>query len=484
MVAGIIANERERGTLALLMLTPQRPTWLLLQFWITGILPAVLMILLAAPLLALAFAYGGVQNTTVGWSLAGLLIGAAEGGAIALASSAWARGPGAALVWTYILLAGLWVGTTAIAEWYDPWGRRGTYWYLFVPIEAFVSPTTSDPFIRIGVAAFIAAAALAVARLGMFRRLEAQRGQTWIMRVFRIVDAAAHRFDARWFGRTTPTELHIDRPIRWRELNRRGLTSTRYLVRWFLPALAVTFFLSLCNFPIGLIAMFLWPCLVLVAVMGGGLLAGERSAETLPILLTTPIPRRTILRDKIAGLNRITVALAVLLTIPIGARLFVETRDYTSMTTLAHLVRAPLALFIALWLGVHMGLLFRKRGTAMITAIILVACLWVGSYVAMGMSMSHGEVWNMGGYISRTHDWRPRVAFLPGALEPELLNQASSNFDGYSWGSVPKNYLSIDAHSRQSTYIITAIITQLSLIFALRHLALRLAPSRLPRIAA
>ena len=308
MVAGIIANERERGTLALLMLTPQRPTWLLLQFWITGILPAVLMILLAAPLLALAFAYGGVQNTTVGWSLAGLLIGAAEGGAIALACSAWARGPGAALVWAYVLLTGLWVGTSVIAEWHNPWGNTESWWHMFVPIDPSGRTTTDFSYIRIGVAALIAAVALFIARLGMFHRLEAQRGLGPMMRAFRWLDALAHRTDARWFGRTTVSDLPITRPIRWRELNRRGLASARYLVRWFLPALAAVCFLSLSanDYPMAGLALPLLPCLLLVAAIGGGLFASERSAETLPVLLTTPIPARTILRDKIAGLQRIS----------------------------------------------------------------------------------------------------------------------------------------------------------------------------------
>ena len=473
MVAGIIANERERGTLALLMLTPQRPTWLLLQFWITGILPAVLMILLAAPLLALAFAYGGVQNTTVGWSLAGLLIGAAEGGAIALACSAWARGPGAALVWAYVLLTGLWVGTSVIAEWHNPWGNTESWWHMFVPIDPSGRTTTDFYYIRIGVAALIAAVALFIARLGMFHRLEAQRGLGPMMRAFRWLDALAHRTDARWFGRTTVSDLPITRPIRWRELNRRGLASARYLVRWFLPALAAVCFLSLSanDYPMAGLALPLLPCLLLVAAIGGGLFASERSAETLPVLLTTPIPARTILRDKIAGLQRIVIALAVLVTIPVATKLWIANHD-SWLLPIAHLVRAPLALLIALWLGVLAGLLARKRATGTASAILLIVVAWGGSYLITGMLHDRFTAMSFGHRIS--------LALLPGSLETQIIGEydRAIAFPVLSVGQ------SFDRSFTVSVHIIFALITQSLLILALRFLALRLAPSRLPRIAA
>ena len=473
MVAGIIANERERGTLALLMLTPQRPTWLLLQFWITGILPAVLMILLAAPLLALAFAYGGVQNTTVGWSLAGLLIGAAEGGAIALASSAWARGPGAALVWAYVLLTGLWVGTSVIAESHNPWGNTESWWHMFVPIDPSGRTTTDLSYIRIGVAALIAAVALFIARLGMFRRLEAQRGLGPMMRAFRWLDALAHRTDARWFGRTTASDLPITRPIRWRELNRRGLASARYLVRWFLPALAAVCFLSLSanDYPMAGLALPLLPCLLLVAAIGGGLFASERSAETLPVLLTTPIPARTILRDKIAGLQRIVIALAVLVTIPVATKLWIANHD-SWLLPIAHLVRAPLALLIALWLGVLAGLLARKRATGTASAILLIVVAWGGSYLITGMLHDRFTAMSFGHRIS--------LALLPGSLETQIIAEYDRALAFPVW-SVGQSF---DRSFTVSAHIIFALITQSLLILALRFLALHLAPSRLPRIAA
>ena len=122
-------------------------------------------------------------------------------------------------------------------------------------------------------------------------------------------------------------DLPVERPIAWRETRKRSLGTARHLIRLLL----------LLEVPLlGWIGWRLWTwhgagsltlssgallplwilTVLIVTVQSTGLIAAERSKQTLDVLLTTPLPSRDIALQKLAGLRRLMLVLAVpLLTI-------------------------------------------------------------------------------------------------------------------------------------------------------------------------
>src|SRR4030095_8979228 len=61
MLCGVITHEKERDSLVLLLLTRMKPWQIVLQKYLGGLVPALTLLLLAMPLVAVAYAYGGVS---------------------------------------------------------------------------------------------------------------------------------------------------------------------------------------------------------------------------------------------------------------------------------------------------------------------------------------------------------------------------------------------------------------------------------------
>ncbi|MEK6258278.1 MAG: ABC transporter permease subunit [Planctomycetota bacterium] len=129
------------------------------------------------------------------------------------------------------------------------------------------------------------------------------------------------------FGSARQKDLPVERPIAWRETRKRSLGTARHLIRLLL----------LLEVPLlGWIGWRLWTwhgagsltlasgallplwilTVLIVTVQSTGLIATERAKQTLDVLLTTPLPSQDIALQKLAGLRRLMLVLAVpLLTI-------------------------------------------------------------------------------------------------------------------------------------------------------------------------
>ena len=122
-------------------------------------------------------------------------------------------------------------------------------------------------------------------------------------------------------------DLPVERPIAWRETRKRSLGTARHLIRLLLlmevPLLVWIGWRLWTWHGAGSLTLAsgallpLWILTVLiVTVQSTGLIAAERSMQTLDVLLTTPLPSRDIALQKLAGLRRLMLVLAVpLLTI-------------------------------------------------------------------------------------------------------------------------------------------------------------------------
>ena len=118
--------------------------------------------------------------------------------------------------------------------------------------------------------------------------------------------------------------LPTGKPLAWRELNKRSLGTTRYLIRFLLlteaPLIAVLLWplatgevYELASFAAGEWAISgVWLLAVfMLLVQASALITGERARQTLDVLLSTPMMTRDIVMQKMAGVHYLIYILYV-----------------------------------------------------------------------------------------------------------------------------------------------------------------------------
>lgn len=88
LMAGAIAQEKERDTLGLLFLTDLRPWELVLQKYVGRLIPMLTLLFLSLPLLAVTYSLGGVSITVLCYSAVSLFLTCLAVGALSLECSA------------------------------------------------------------------------------------------------------------------------------------------------------------------------------------------------------------------------------------------------------------------------------------------------------------------------------------------------------------------------------------------------------------
>ncbi len=101
MTAGQITFEKERDSLALLFLTRLGPWQIVIEKYLSALISIFSLLLLAMPMGAIAYAYGGVTQWDVGLSIYALTLTALQVAAFSLMCSAWCRTTVGAFLSTY-----------------------------------------------------------------------------------------------------------------------------------------------------------------------------------------------------------------------------------------------------------------------------------------------------------------------------------------------------------------------------------------------
>ncbi|MBX3444808.1 MAG: ABC transporter permease [Planctomyces sp.] len=212
--------------------------------------------------------------------------------------------------------------------------------------------------------------------------------------------------------------LPLYEPVAWRETQRKSLGTVRYLVRVLLVLEGPTLFLCLLMIIaqtgagqssfLMMLRQTLWAvCLLFVAVRSAVLIAGERQQESLDVLLCTPMSTRDILLEKMRGVRRLLIVLAIpLLTcVAVNAWWRTETRFHAGyfaqvldpglMYLFVALASLAIQLPLVAWIGLHLSLRIRSQ-----TRAILAATLFLTLWTAGGLIVEwliHGSLIRMAG---------------------------------------------------------------------------------------
>ena len=416
MTCGVLTSEKERDTLALLLLTKLGPWTIVFEKLLGRLVPMWSFLLLSMPLLAVAYSLGGVEVVEVinlAWAL---LVTTVQVGAFSILCSAWCRTTSAAFLATYLFGAAVILGPPILTQggqrdvlglvsgftlYFEALGilvnqpRYGggpqeAVFLLFGPWLAMHPASQWQPFRMTVVRSLpiicFSLTCLFAARVVLWRRAFVQPSN-YIMRLFKSLDAFFMRANQnRWTKGIVliheSVTLPMFDPIRWRETTKRSLGTTRYLIRMLLAIeVPVAFGMLLPDYSrddhgggITAIACLLWVIAALVLTVQSTALIGlERSRQTLDVLLTTQMSSEAIVREKFAGVWRMIRMLWIPFATVYVFRAWWQINGRSPGEMMFGVVSALLAVAIypplIAWVGFHQGM--RRRSQTQATLVTL-----------------------------------------------------------------------------------------------------------------
>jgi len=398
MMAGVISAEKERDSLTLLLVTDLGPWTILIQKLLGRLLAMMTFLLLALPLMTVAYGLGGMSADYVAAGVWVLLVTCLQVATFALMWSTICRTTAKAFVATYVLGAAFYLALPVLFEMTHAYSSREVS-MAFFPSFAFFDGSRRDfgeVFLKSIPSLFSAGLFLVLARVFLVRRAFAKPGNL-TLGLFRWVDRVMTSWNRLTGGILLVKDrsgLPGDEPVAWREVNKKALGKFRYLVR-VLVAMEVPVAILVITVIAGqlrgsnvskalAVAVFiLWGVAALtVAVKSASSVVTERANRTMEVLLATPLTGHDIIKQKVKGLKRlITILWVPFLTIFIVEAWWEATggghgRGMGAFTYLASSV-LMLVIYPTMvgWAAMWVGLRARGRSRAVVT-VVLSLVLW------------------------------------------------------------------------------------------------------------
>jgi hypothetical protein len=166
----------------------------------------------------------------------------------------------------------------------------------------------------------LTAGMLLMSRFLMVRRADA-KPMNLMIRLFRLLDRMFWSANQKVGGVViagADVSLPKNSPVAWRETSKKPLGTIRYLIRVLVAMEFPVAFVCAISVvdsgtptePLSMLLFVVWViALLLITAKSTGLVAGERSHQTLEVLLTTPMSNRQILSEKCRGPRRLMLVL-------------------------------------------------------------------------------------------------------------------------------------------------------------------------------
>lgn len=415
-MCGVITQEKERDSLVLLLLTPLKPWRIILQKYLGGLVPSLTILILALPLGAVCYTFGGFTARELIWTLIILLLAIFQVGALAVWCSSLFRTTGAAFIGTYVFGAVLAALPMLLIISNQEYHLR-----LFdteseglllchIPPVTWRFTTSSSP-LRPGPAlgsAAIAASTVLFLLLAIYHlpRRAFAPPKALLRLFFAKLDRTFDRLN-RFVGDIAlrpHTQLLPDRlPILWREKRARALAKPEHLARLLLalliPVVGVILFAVLVSIPgarqqeafslagacVGIVGI------LALAVTASSSIINERVKQTFEVLITTPMSAEQIVTEKVRALRPLFFVLATPLLIVFASEAWFEAdlangnieRSATVRYVLCFVGTVFLQLTLVTWLSLWIGMWCKTRLRALGTALGTIIGWCVLPFVAL-----------------------------------------------------------------------------------------------------
>ncbi len=360
ITCGVITQEKERNSLGLLLITRLSPSTIILEKYLGRLISMMTFLMLGLPILAFAYSLGGVSPAMFINGLWLLILAMFQIAALGVLCSSFFRTTVAAFIATYLLGFLLLFGSAIASElnllFYGDIiralnkvvnqipgfnnnfsrGRMDLEFLFFAPywFDRFSWTPGSNSVVKTLIFSLpillSTLVSLMFAHYFLVRRAFLP-SNNFLLNIFKSLDRLFSSINNNRVTRgivlvNDYVHLPESKPIAWRETSKKSLGTFRYLFRILVllevPILFLCIIIATSNpepiVPGAVILLWIiWGLTVLfLAVSATSLIAGERSHETLDVLLTTPISGSELLDQKIAGVKRLCMVLLIpLLTI-------------------------------------------------------------------------------------------------------------------------------------------------------------------------
>lgn len=334
MMSGVLTYEKERRSLELVFLTDLRPWEILLQKYLGRLVPMFTFLLLSLPLMAIAYAFGGISADYLASGVFILLITCLQVGAFALMVSAFCRTTTQAFVGSYVFLALFYFLPALVAALFDEGRflrvspRQERVIFAFLPVYVFEEISRrgfGDTLAHSVPIALSAGAFLALARVFIVRRAFVP-ARSLTLGLFKLLDRVMDRWN-RSVGNVVLVKerktLPGNDPVAWREVAKKSLGKTRYLIRILFATEVPILFTAVAVLSwsggeaagrrvLSGMVFCMWALAVLaISVPSANAIASERTKRTLDVLLTTPLEGADIIQQKARAVWRLIIVLMV-----------------------------------------------------------------------------------------------------------------------------------------------------------------------------
>ena len=432
ITCSVITQEKEHNSLGLLLITRLSPATIILEKYLGRLITMVTFLMLGLPILAFAYSLGGVSPAMFFNGLWLLMITMFQVAALGVLCSSFFRTTVSAFIATYVfgflMLFGLAISHQLnlffLGDFINLIGNqlqslpfwsnisfRGNeelslllfapYWFdRFAWGTGFSSVVvTFIVSIPIILSTFVF---LLFAHYFLVRRAFLP-SRNYLLNLFKSLGRVFSKINHNRVTRgivLVKDQVHLpnNEPIAWRETSKKSLGTFRYLFRILVTVEVPVLFLCIliatsspqAVVPGAVILLwFVWGLVVLLlAVSATSLISGERSHETLDVLLTTPLSGKNILAQKIAGVKRLCLTLLV----PLLAIVFFEawwkweyaqinphSRNPYELEWLPYLIGSLLTIGIYLpmliWLFCWIGMKVKSQTKAILSALGLIV-IW------------------------------------------------------------------------------------------------------------
>ncbi len=430
ITCGALTVEKEKDTLALLLLTKLRPWTIVFEKLLSRVFAMSTYQLLSLPLFAIVYGIGGVDLPELIIAVASLTAFTLIVASVSILCSTWFRTTSEAFVMAYVALSGLgcvcspfWMIIAAVmnsgiraagSEPPSPW---------LMIIEALFLSTTVGIF-----AAMISAVLLMVASNVLVQRAFVPP-RNILLEQFQRADRFFNDLNQKTTGGIVLVQdresLPLFQPITWRETRKKSLGTFRYQFRilMFLLAPLILVIAAAMNgggtnevtSPFRGFPIFFWIVSVIcVTIHSTGVIPAERIRQSLDVLLVAPLTPAEIVLEKLSGVRRLIKILTVPFVILVvfqaiwtgyvvgGSRIYRNSDFWLELvsTSLTALVYMPLIM----WVGFQFGLRMRTQIQALLCtfASVASACLiplLVARFLEPSFSGSIDHFWNEVSFI-------------------------------------------------------------------------------------
>jgi ABC-type transport system involved in multi-copper enzyme maturation permease subunit len=441
LAASAVAQEKDRRTLVLLLLTNLTNSELVLGKLMASLLHILVLVAAAVPVFMMTAMFGGVSFEQIGRVFAVTLVAALTCGSLGSILALWREKTFQALAMTVLVLV-LWLSVWEIvasgalgAGWL---GISAQTWAAgFSPWQAVMEATRpyleSDPalgrlgtpvnlFLTIGTGLFLLTNLLAVAMVRVWNpsretRQMTREDETWNRQSIWGVEydlaqeasgdvapsgAAAEKPAAETVSAARPkkpasTRQVWDNPVIWREIctwayGRRILVIRLVYLLLFAMAAGTLYWASQSGNPLtretaslALVPLFLLS-LVLVNAQSVTSLTSERDGGAIDLLLVSDLTPKEIVFGKLGGVFYNTKEMVLLPLVICGYLWYISTLSLENLIYLSGGL-VVLYLFVAM-LGVHAGMIYPNSRSAIATSLGTVFFLFLGVAVCMRMMVA------------------------------------------------------------------------------------------------